>query len=66
MEFSDLRMRVSTEHRLEDYESIVEEIRVRTRALADNEDSLHRISSAKQLFERIRSVKLRWMCPLVI
>lgn len=54
LEFSDLRMRVSTEHRLEDYESIVEEIRVRTRALADNEDSLHRISSAKQLFERIR------------
>ncbi|PIO72704.1 dihydrouridine synthase [Teladorsagia circumcincta] len=54
LEFADLRMRVSTEHRLEDYESIVEEIRVRTRAVADNEDARQRIASAKELFERIR------------
>nr|CDJ93285.1 tRNA-dihydrouridine synthase and Proteasome domain containing protein [Haemonchus contortus] len=55
LEFADLRMRVSTEHRLEDYESIVEEIRLRTRAIADNEVSLQRVALAKELFERIRS-----------
>ncbi|KAK6046238.1 dihydrouridine synthase [Cooperia oncophora] len=54
LEFADLRMRVSTEHRLEDYESIVEELRIRTRAVADSEEARHRIALAKELFERIR------------
>ncbi|KHJ83506.1 hypothetical protein OESDEN_16795 [Oesophagostomum dentatum] len=54
LEHSDLRMRVSTEHGLDDYESIVEELRIRTRAVADTEDAQRQLNSARNLFERIR------------
>ncbi|EYC25587.1 hypothetical protein Y032_0011g1289 [Ancylostoma ceylanicum] len=55
LEHSDLRMRVSTEHGLDDYESIVEELRIRTRAIADTEEARQQIISARNLFDRIRS-----------
>ncbi|WKX92146.1 hypothetical protein Q1695_010291 [Nippostrongylus brasiliensis] len=54
LEFADLRMRVSTEHRIEDYESIVEEIRIRTQTEASSDESHKRMSSARELFDRIR------------
>ncbi|KIH58920.1 hypothetical protein ANCDUO_10863 [Ancylostoma duodenale] len=54
LEHSDLRMRVSTEHGLEDYESIVEELRIRTRAIADTEEARQQMVSARNLFDRIR------------
>ncbi|KJH46214.1 peptidase, T1 family [Dictyocaulus viviparus] len=54
LEYADLRTRVSIEHCLEDYESIVEEIRIRTRAIADTEESRQKIQFTKELFERIR------------
>ncbi|VDM57436.1 unnamed protein product [Angiostrongylus costaricensis] len=57
LEYSDLRLRVSTEHRLEDYESIVEEIRIRTRLAADTEEAREQMELARDLFERIRCPK---------
>ncbi|KAJ1373203.1 hypothetical protein KIN20_035551 [Parelaphostrongylus tenuis] len=54
LEYADLRLRVSTEHRIEDYEAIVEEIRVRTRAVADTEEAHLQMQMARELFERIR------------
>ncbi|CAJ0594060.1 unnamed protein product [Cylicocyclus nassatus] len=54
LEFADLRMRVSTEHGLEDYEAIVEELKLRTRAVADTEEARKQMVLARNLFDRIR------------
>uniref|UniRef100_A0A1I7XP16 tRNA-dihydrouridine(16/17) synthase [NAD(P)(+)] n=1 Tax=Heterorhabditis bacteriophora TaxID=37862 RepID=A0A1I7XP16_HETBA len=54
LEYSDLRMRVSTEHRLEDYESIIEELRIRTRQCADTKNAQELIKQAFDLFHRIK------------
>ncbi|CAI2318287.1 unnamed protein product [Caenorhabditis sp. 36 PRJEB53466] len=52
LEYEDLRMRVSLEHRIEDFENIVEELGKRARA--DAENGIEREEAARRLFQRIR------------
>lgn len=72
LEFADLRLRVSTEHRLEDFESVVEEVRRRVRELADSFLGQTATEAALALFGQIRegaaldTVKIalspHWLC----
>ncbi|ULU12359.1 hypothetical protein L3Y34_015579 [Caenorhabditis briggsae] len=55
LEYEDLRMRVSLEHRVEDFENIVEELGKRARA--DAEAGKEREVEARKLFESIRLFK---------
>uniref|UniRef100_A0A8R1HVP3 tRNA-dihydrouridine(16/17) synthase [NAD(P)(+)] n=1 Tax=Caenorhabditis japonica TaxID=281687 RepID=A0A8R1HVP3_CAEJA len=52
LEYEDLRMRVSLEHRIEDFENIMAELG--KRAKIDAEAGKQRESEARELFERIR------------
>lgn len=52
LEYEDLRMRVSLEHRVEDFENIVEELGKRARK--DAESGTEREIEARDLFEQIR------------
>lgn len=56
LEYEDLRMRVSLEHRIEDFENIVEELGKRARA--DAEEGKQREVEARTLFETIRNGEL--------
>uniref|UniRef100_A0A1I7UY92 tRNA-dihydrouridine(16/17) synthase [NAD(P)(+)] n=1 Tax=Caenorhabditis tropicalis TaxID=1561998 RepID=A0A1I7UY92_9PELO len=56
LEYEDLRMRVSLEHRIEDFENIVEELAKRSKN--DAETGKERETEARKLFDTIRKGKL--------
>ncbi|CAD6190979.1 unnamed protein product [Caenorhabditis auriculariae] len=65
LEYSDLRMRVSMEHRLEDFESVVDELEKRASEEAATEQGVERERNALKLFEDIRTGAIE-MDPLEV
>ncbi|CAB3407233.1 unnamed protein product [Caenorhabditis bovis] len=55
LEYEDLRMRVSLEHRIEDFEDIVAELETRCRRDAQGEEAREREARSRELFAKIRN-----------